>query len=369
MSAEGRQPSDPFELTRQNAAAYLRLRPEYAAANQSTTDNAVCPPSGKKTSARSEHLNCRELGGGVSNTVILVEAPGERFVIKQALPQLRVKDEWLVDRGRIFRERDALADCAKLLPRGWVPEVLWSDEPNYVFAMRAAEEPSEFWKNRLLEGRIEAEWARRAGVALGLTIRASWRSEFFERKYGDQTAFGQLRTDPYYRTIARRNPDIAVYVEEWLAVTESRRLALTHGDWSPKNMLVTPSGMVFIDYECAHFGDPCFDSAFAINHFLLKGFRRPDLAEGYLGLARVFFTWTLGVLPSEALREFEAATARHLGFLLLARVDGKSPVEYLTDEEVRDRLRQAAKTLIVERAERLERCFEVALAAARAGLA
>jgi 5-methylthioribose kinase len=307
-------------------------------------------------------LTCRELGGGVSNTVILAETPHERIVVKQALPRLRVKDEWLADRNRIFRERDALVDAARLLPRGWVPEVLWSDAPNYVFAMRAAEEPSEFWKNRLLAGKIEPQWARRAGMALGLTIRESWRSEFFAEKYRDRTAFDQLRTDPYYRTIARRNPDIAEHVEEWLPRTAANRFALTHGDWSPKNMLVTPSGMVFIDYECAHFGDPTFDSAFAINHLVLKGFHRPELGRAYLRLARVFFTWTLSVLPVEALRYFEAATARHLGLLLLARVDGKSPVEYLTDKGVREQVRQTAKRMIRDRVESLERCWELALA-------
>jgi 5-methylthioribose kinase len=345
MSASGRHASDPLDLTVENAALYLRQRPEYASAAR---------------------LDCQALGGGVSNTVILAETPTERFVVKQALPQLRVKDEWLADRGRIFRERDALIDSAKLLPGGWIPTVLWSDEPNYLFAMRAAEEPSEFWKNRLLAGRIETEWARRAGIALGLTIRGTWRSPFFDRKYGDRTAFDQLRSDPYYGTIARRNPDIAEFVKEWRPVTASNRFALTHGDWSPKNMLLTPSGMVFIDYECAHFGDPSFDAAFAINHFLLKGFHRPELAEEYLSLARVFFAWTLSVLPAEALAYFEPATARHLGFLLLARVDGKSPVEYLTDEGVRQRVRKTAKTLIGERAERLERCFAAALAAVRA---
>jgi 5-methylthioribose kinase len=346
MNASEPQRTETLELTAENAAAYLRRRAEYTTVSR---------------------LTCRALGGGVSNNVILAETPKERFVVKQALPRLRVKDEWLADRSRIFRERDALVDAATLLPRGWVPEVLWSDEPNYLFAMRAAEEPSEFWKNRLLEGRLEPEWARRAGIALGLTIRGSWRSEFFERKYGDRTAFDQLRTDPYYRTIARRNPDVARHVEEWLPRTAAHRFALTHGDWSPKNMLLTPAGMVFIDYECAHFGDPSFDSAFAINHLILKGFYRPDLAEGYLDLARLLFTWTLSVLPAEAVRYFEAATARHLGLLLLARVDGKSPVEYLAEEGTRDRVRQTAKRLIFDRVERLERCFELALAGIRSG--
>jgi 5-methylthioribose kinase len=223
--------------------------------------------------------------------------------------------------------------------------------------MEAAEEPNEFWKNHLLEGRIDPHLARRAGVALGLTIRGSWRSERFERVYRDRTAFEQLRTDPYYRVIAERNPDIADAVAGWLPETAGYRVALVHGDWSPKNMIVTPGGMVFIDYECAHFGDPSFDAAFCLNHFLLKSFFRPALAESYLQLGRVFFTWTLAVLPPEALRDFERMTARHLGFLLLARVDGKSPAEYITDEETRARIRQTAKRMIAERTSTVERCL------------
>ena len=182
MNSRESHPVGAIELTEQNAPFYLRGRNEYRSADR---------------------LQCRELGGGVSNTVLLVETPHQRFVVKQALPQLRVKDEWLADRSRIFRERDGFDRCRQTAPtKSWVPEVLWSDEPNYLFAMQAAEEPNEFWKNRLLSGVLEPEWARRAGMALGLTIRGSWRSELFERKYGDRTAFDQLRTDPYYRTIA-----------------------------------------------------------------------------------------------------------------------------------------------------------------------
>ncbi len=314
----------------------------------------------RKVTRPSERVSCRELGGGVSNTVILVETDSERFILKQALPQLRVEAEWLADRSRAVRERNALDDAGRLLPQGWTPRVLWSDDGNFLYAMEAAEEPHEFWKNHLLAGRIDPHLGRRAGVALGLTIRGSWRSERFARVYGDRTAFDQLRTDPYYRVIAERNPDFAGAVAEWLPETAAWRVALVHGDWSPKNMIVTRGGMVFIDYECAHFGDPSFDAAFCLNHFLLKSFYRPALAESYLRLGRVFFTWTLAVLPSEALRDFERMTARHLGFLLLARVDGKSPAEYITDERTRDMIRETAKTVIRERTATVEGCLGIA---------
>jgi len=291
---------------------------------------------------------CRELGGGVSNTVILVDDPaGERFVLKQALPQLRVEKEWLADRSRIFRERDALEAAATLLPASWVPRILWSDDDRYLYAMEAFSPDARSWKEHLLAGDLPADRARRVGVALGLTIRESWGSAEMEQRFGDRTAFEQLRGDPYYGEIARRHSSIAQAVADWRG--REVAVALTHGDWSPKNIMVDGERLVFIDYECAHYGDPTFDSAFVLNHLLLKSVHLPHLRDEFLSLARIAFTWTTGVLPAEALKDFEADTMRHLAFLMLARIDGKSPVEYLTDEAVRDRVRRTALRLIERR--------------------
>ncbi len=286
---------------------------------------------------------CRALGGGVSNTVILVETEAQSFVLKQSLPQLRVKDEWFADRSRILRERDGLVEAAKLLPAGWVPEVLWSDEANYIYAMEAFSERASDWKTLLLSGDLNPQLARRAGIALGLTIRGSWRSPRLEKLFADTRAFDQLRTDPYYRTIGRRHPDIAQQVDDWIGEVSQIKLALTHGDWSPKNMLVDGSRMIFIDYECAHFGDPAYDAAFVLNHLVLKAFHFGS--RNHLELASLLWTWTLAALPAPALKDFERRTARHLAFLLLARIDGKSPAEYLS-EAVQDAVRRTAKRMI-----------------------
>ncbi|MBI3667234.1 MAG: phosphotransferase, partial [Acidobacteria bacterium] len=172
-----------MELTVENCAAYLAARGE----------------------PRADRLTIRELGGGVSNTVLLVESPERRFVLKQSLSRLRVKDEWLADRSRILREMRSLQDAARFFPAGAVPEVLWSDEENFLFAMSAA--GPESWKQYLLAGRIDPSLAATVGTLLGLWIRHSWGSPEFEARYGDQTAFDQLRIDPYYRTVAQRRPE------------------------------------------------------------------------------------------------------------------------------------------------------------------
>ena len=147
-----------------------------------------------------------ELGGGISNVVLLVETDEESFILKQSLSQLRVKDKWLADRSRIFREVESLIDTASFLPKGSVPEVLWADKANYLFAMSAVS--GLCWKNELMAGRLDSAIAARAGRLLGCLISETWASDALRAKYGDLTAFAQLRIDPYYRTIAARHPDV-----------------------------------------------------------------------------------------------------------------------------------------------------------------
>ncbi len=311
-----------------------------------------------------EPVRLRELGGGVSNRVLLVESESARFVVKQSLGRLRVPDDWRADRSRIFREAAALRDAARFLPAGSVPEVLWVDEAHFIFAMAAAAPGAQNWKAQLLAGCIDPAIAARAGSLLGLWIRASWGDAGLERRYGDQTAFDQLRIDPYYRTVAARRPQVAGRVAELMAESAARRVSLVHGDWSPKNFLIDGQALAVIDFEVVHYGDPAFDAGFCLNHFLLKCFRLPRRAAGLLELARVFYTWVEAVLPSPALRFFEAATVRHLGCLMLARIDGKSPVEYITEEPLKEAVRRAATRIILDRFDSLERCY--ALVAAEA---
>ena len=287
----------------------------------------------------------RVLAGGVSNTVVLVEDGDQRIVLKQALPRLRVRAVWLADRARVLREWEVINALAAILPKGRLPELLYCDETNFLYAMRAAPAGSADWKTILLAGRCDAATARQAGATLGLAVRATWGAAAFERSFSNRTAFDQLRTDPYYRTIARRHPRLADRVERWIAESAMRNVAMVHGDWSPKNLLVSDAGIVCIDFECAHFGDPSYDAGFLLNHLILKAFHRPAIAGSYLGLARAAFCWTLAMLPPAGLSWFEAASVRHLAFLMLARVDGKSPAEYL-DEGKREAVRRLALCLI-----------------------
>ena len=286
-----------------------------------------------------------ELGGGVSNTVLLVETDTRRFVMKQALGKLRVKQEWLADRSRIFRESAALRKLAQHLPDGSLPEVLFEDRDNFIFAMSAAPAASVCWKELLLNGEIRVEAAERVGVLLARMASVSWRNPAWETEFGDQTVFDQLRIDPYYRAAARRHPDLAPAAVRLIEESAARRVSLVHGDWSPKNFLVDGNHIMAIDFEVIHFGDPSFDSAFLLNHLLLKSFHRPQWADSYAQAAAGFWRKYRDGVPREGW--IEPATLQHLGWLMLARVDGKSPAEYLREPAIQDRVRRFARDLIV----------------------
>ena len=274
---------------------------------------------------------CTELGGGVSNKVIMVRRPGGDVVLKQALGKLRVEQEWLADPARVFREAHAMRWLEGKVSGGRVPRLLAEDHGSFVIAMEAAPAEAEMWKTRLFRGEFPTSAASSAGTLLGSIIAASWNNPLAGQMFGDQTVFDQLRIDPYYRTIARY-PEIAEYVQALIARSAARRVSLVHGDFSPKNLLVGDE-IWAIDWEVVHFGDPSYDVAFLLNHLLLKSIAMPQHRRALAGLAEAFLGPLRGSLGAALAADetcwLEAAAFEHLPALLLARVRGKSPAEYL----------------------------------------
>ncbi len=325
-----------FELQTDNAAEYLGSR-----------------------GIAGEAPRVTELGGGVSNTVLLVEAGERRSILKQALGKLRVEDDWFSDRDRVFRESAAMRWLAPRLPIGSLPEILFEDRENCLLAMSAAPANAATWKSILLRGEFELCVAERIAGILATMVSASWGDPESERVFGDQTVFDQLRLDPYYRTTAARHPDLRPNFDRLMHASSARRVSLVHGDWSPKNFLVSPGAVMAIDFEVTHFGDPAFDSAFLLNHLLLKSFYRPQWGAELARLALRFWEVYRAMIPADC-DWIEAATLAHLGCLLLARIDGKSPAEYITEAPLRETIRRFARNLILSPPTRVADVFEQA---------
>jgi aminoglycoside phosphotransferase (APT) family kinase protein len=306
----------------------------------------------------SRQLVIRELGGGVSNEVLIVEGPEGRWVAKQSLGKLRVEDDWRSSRERIFREAAAIESLGSILD-GAVPQVVHVDRENYLYVMTAAPEGSRMWKQSLLEGRVEQPVAEKAGKLLAAMIRAGEANPAFRTEFEDRTVFDELRVDPYYRTTASRHPDVAEPLQRLIQDSWSIRTSLVHGDYSPKNMLVRDGEVFLIDFEVVHWGDPAFDSAFLLNHLMLKAFYRRGDASRYFQAAKGFWGALASGAGESAGSGFEAMTVRHLGGLMLARIDGKSPVEYLRDEDTKESVRRVAKRLLREQPRTLKESFDI----------
>lgn len=294
---------------------------------------------------RIDPVTVAELGGGVSNVVLSVSAPSRRLVVKQALPRLRVDDEWPAKRERAVTEAAALRLADSLTP-GLVPGVLDADPESCALTIAHAPATWQPWKDLLLAGRADPHVAHRLGSALASWHRATLDADGVRERFTDPEAFEQLRVDPYHRTIQRRHPEVAEAVGKLVELMLARRRCLVHGDFSPKNVLVGPDGLWVIDWEVAHYGDPAFDIAFMVNHLLLKALHRPRRRAHYERCSLAFVRAYHAAVP-EALRDEVAYVLGHVGCLMLARVDGKSPAEYLSEPE-RERAWRLGLSLVVD---------------------
>lgn len=301
-----------------------------------------------------DEVDVRELGGGVSNIVLMLEWPDRRWVIKQSLEKLRVQDDWRSERSRIYREAESIQALRPVLGEAALPEVIYIDRENFLFVMTAAPPGSVSWKELLLAGQVDLAVARQAGTLLAKMINGSRANPELQKKFEDRTVFDQLRIDPYYRTTAKRHPDVRAPLVQLMANSWNVQTALVHGDYSPKNMLVRDGNIYLIDFEVIHWGDPAFDAAFLLNHLFLKAFHNPEFAAPYFSAVREFWKALGTELPGGVSRGFEVLTIRHLGALMLARIDGKSPVEYIREEQTKELVRRVAKQLLHEQPQALD---------------
>jgi hypothetical protein len=268
------------------------------------------------------------LPGGVSSTVILVEGGTRRLVLKQALEKLKVADDWRAPRARLLTEASALELAGTITP-DQVPAVVRIDAGNYIMAIDAAPADWRPWKQELLEGTSRPWIVETLAECLARWHDATAGRPDIARRFHDPEAFHQLRLSPYYQTVAARLPDIAEPIQGLIRETSATGICLVHGDFSPKNVLVGDDGLWVIDWEVAHLGDPSFDVAFLTSHLVLKWL--------HTGEERVRWLATSFVDRYEhnlsRIRHDQDRTRRHLGALLLSRVHGKSPVEYLSDAD------------------------------------
>lgn len=315
--------------------------------------------------ASNEEPTIQPLAGGVSNrTVLVTRATGEAWVIKQALAKLRVAVDWFSSPERVHREALGLQWINKLAPQS-TPTLIFEDHEHHLIGMAAIPQPHENWKTLLLAGDLQLDHVEQFAHLLA-TIHAT----SYERRaelaplFADRTFFESLRLEPYYDFAAQQVPEATAFLQTLIKQTRPRALTLVHGDYSPKNVLVHNGKLLLLDHEVIHFGDPAFDLGFSLTHLLSKANHnldtQPDLADQFQHAASHYWHEYSRTLSGNGknddentadlfgLAELDSTTIRHTLACLLARIDGRSPLEYLSDA-ARTRQRNAVLSLIAKR--------------------
>ena len=298
-----------------------------------------------------------ELTGGVASDIWLVHLRRGPVCVKRALAKLKVAQDWRASVDRNTFEAAWLETAARIVP-GAAPRVLAHDTDAEMFALEYLD-PAHFksWKDELLDGRAIPAFSAEVGWRLGRIHSATAGDGDIAKRFSTDDIFHAMRLSPYLEATATAHPALAGPLMALLETTASNHFALVHGDVSPKNILNGPEGPVFLDAECAWYGDPAFDLAFCLKHLMLKCLVVPasaaELLKCYDAMVDGYLDTLTDELRGTGKEGIEARTARLLPGLLLARVDGKSPVEYLTQETDKNRVRQAATGLLLKPVSRL----------------
>jgi 5-methylthioribose kinase len=299
-----------------------------------------------------EDVQALPLAGGVSSGIFRVDLRSGSYCVKQALPLFKVAKEWRVPVDRVFSEIDYLRTVGAIVP-GSVPRVIGQDDATKSFVMEFLGPEFRNWKAQLLAGDVDARIANQVGDVLGRIHAATADRADLAQRFATDENFFAIRLEPYLVESSRVHPQLADVLLALVARTAATRRVLVHGDVSPKNILVGPNGPVLIDAECAWFGDPAFDVAFCLNHFLLKAAHLPQHTESLMSCFAAMTRAYVAHVHWEPTRELERRVASLLPGLTLARVAGKSPVEYLA-EPARDRVRVLAIQLLLQQPASLE---------------
>jgi aminoglycoside phosphotransferase (APT) family kinase protein len=274
----------------------------------------------------------KPLEGGVSSDIFLVSDGTTKLIVKQALEKLKVKDDWYADTARNKVEYTFMGYVQAFMPES-VPKLMAANEEDGYFVMEYLDESYRNWKEALLAGIFNTGISQKAAECLARLHTTAFKDQKLKELFPKNDFFYKLRIEPYLLTTGNRHPNLKGFFYEEAERLQAREVTLIHGDFSPKNIMIGNNRLVLLDHEVACVGDPIFDIAFLLTHLFLK--------KLYLGAE-------MGVLPDISrifLAQYDANSSleklgisglrigRLLLLLLLARVDGKSPVEYLDENK------------------------------------
>jgi len=277
-----------------------------------------------------EVVAIKPLSGGVSSDIALVYLERRKVCVKFALEKLKVAEDWYAPVERNQAEYQWLLFAASIVPDS-TPALLGCSEVEKGFAMEYIEGDDVYlWKTALLEAQPDRGEAEKVGQVLGHIHQASAVSDNSKSGFQNHEDFHALRLEPYLCFTASKYPALTRKIYDLVEMLSKSRLVLVHGDVSPKNIIFRNGVPIFLDAECATIGDPSFDVSFCLNHLILKALHITKSRQLLLTAVLNFWTAYSPYITWEVAAELEVRICKLLPALMLARADGKSPVEYLS---------------------------------------
>lgn len=278
------------------------------------------------------HFKVLGVPGGVSSDIIrIIREDGTSVIVKRALPQLKVKDDWFASENRSFNEVKAIGMVSAQFP-GYVPKLVFYDNEFPIFAMDYVE--GKNWKSDLMNGNIDYTIAEKLGQFLSSLHNSSYYNNRWLGEFRDKTLFLELRISPYFEAMKPSYPLLEKDIDQVISILVNQDKVLVHGDFSPKNVIVRKDKSICVlDWEVAHAGNPAFDVAFMLSHLFLKTIHFRNDSLSYENLATKFYKSYCNHSEIVCEKDVSPDVSKITGALILARVDGKSPVEYLSDSE------------------------------------
>lgn len=283
--------------------------------------------------------------GGVSCTVVFVYAGKKQMIIKQGLAQLKTKEVWLCDPNRMNIEQRSNQIYHEIMP-DCAPEVYFYDAENYIYGREALPEDWRMWKEDLLAGILSFPTAEKIITTLLKVHSDCSKRKEIAQEFDDNEIFYNLRISPYFEFTLQKYPQLKPFAVPLIQMLMNEKITLIHGDFSPKNILTDGNKVSILDYEVAHYGHPSFDLAFFSTHFVLKAVKNKAYAVSYLNMLGYMMNIYFSGCDYMDKKTLERGYIQLLALMILARVDGKSPAEYITKEHDKELLRSFALEIV-----------------------
>ena len=295
----------------------------------------------------------RQVGSGLKNIIYRVVTDDQRLIVKQARSRVNAKQRTMLDRKRIFHEKNCMEVLGQVLPPDMLPEALLEDRTNFILVSTAPPRDAVEWENELGSGRIDLQIAAQCGELLGTVHNQTADARALKSMFKETKAFEQLRVEPLFNAVGDSFPDLKKVIE-----TQSRSLlktqrTLVFGDLRPRNVWLNGGQVYLVDFATAHFGNPAFDLAFYATDLCLKAVTNSPQKAAYLEGINVFWTSYFRVAEYPRRRDVEPDGVRNFGCMLLSVADPQNPNIDLKDE-MRELVGRIGQSLLFTELEKIE---------------